>query len=51
VLLCLVGWSAVAILGLHVPTWPAALPWLQLVALVGAALALVRRRATVGRES
>jgi fucose 4-O-acetylase-like acetyltransferase len=41
VALCLIGWAAVAITGLHVPAWPLALPWVQLVALGGAALALV----------
>lgn len=40
---CLVGWSAVAIVGLHVPAWPAALPWVQLVALAVASLVLVER--------
>ena len=44
---CLVGWSAVAIVGLHVPAWPAALPWLQLVALGGATAVLVARVRTV----
>lgn len=53
VVLCIVGWAAVAIVGLHVPTWPLALPWLQLVALTVAAGALVggigsRARAPVG---
>ena len=43
VLLCLVGWAAVAIVGVHVPAWPAAMPWLQLAALTGATLALVTR--------
>jgi hypothetical protein len=41
VTLCLVGWAAVAIMGLHVPAWPAAVPWLQLAALGSAAGALV----------
>lgn len=39
--LCVVGWAAVAVTGLHVPSWPAALPWLQLATLGGAAVALV----------
>jgi len=43
VALCLVGWATVAIVGLHVPAWPAALPWIQLVALVLAGAALVRQ--------
>lgn len=42
VVLCLIGWSAVAITGLHVPAWPLAVPWLQLVALGAAAAVLVR---------
>lgn len=46
VVLCLVGWAAIAITGLHVPAWPAAIPWLQLAALGGAAVALVDRDAT-----
>lgn len=41
VVLCVVGWAAVAIVGLHVPAWPGAVPWVQLVALTTAALALV----------
>jgi hypothetical protein len=41
VVLCLVGWAAIAIAGLHVPAWPGAVPWLQLAALGGAAAALV----------
>lgn len=48
VVLCLIGWAAVAITGLHVPAWPAALPWVQLVALGGAALALVGAEARRG---
>ena len=44
VVLCLVGWAAVAIVGLHVPFWPWAFPWVQVLALGVAALALVRRR-------
>lgn len=40
VALCLVGWAGVAIAGVHVPYWPAAIPWLQLGALAGAAAAL-----------
>lgn len=41
VVLCLVGWAAVAIAGLHVPGWPAAIPWVQLGALGVATIALV----------
>lgn len=41
VLLCLVGWAAIAIVGLHVPAWPAAVPWVQLAALTAAVVALV----------
>jgi fucose 4-O-acetylase-like acetyltransferase len=41
VTLCLLGFAAIAIMGLHVPAWPAAVPWLQLAALGGAAAALV----------
>jgi hypothetical protein len=44
VALCLVGWAAVAITGVHVPAWPGAVPWLQLLALGGAAALLVRTR-------
>jgi fucose 4-O-acetylase-like acetyltransferase len=44
VALCLVGWAAVAVTGLHVPAWPAALPWVQLAALGAAAVALVGGR-------
>ena len=44
VFMCLVGWAGVAIVGVHVPAWPAAVPWLQLIALGGAAVALVTRR-------
>ena len=43
VLLCLIGWAGVAITGVHVPAWPAAIPWLQLVALGGAAAMLIAR--------
>jgi fucose 4-O-acetylase-like acetyltransferase len=43
VVLCLVGWAAVAITGLHVPAWPLGVPWVQLVALGGAALLLLSR--------
>lgn len=39
--LCLLGWAAVAIVGLHVPGWPAAFPWLQVAALGGATFLLV----------
>ncbi|HVM20823.1 MAG TPA: acyltransferase family protein [Egibacteraceae bacterium] len=42
VVLCVVGWAAVAITGLHVPAWPASVPWLQITALGGAALLLLR---------
>ena len=45
VLLCLIGWAGVAIAGLHVPTWPAAFPWVQVGALALAAWALVGRAA------
>jgi hypothetical protein len=41
VTVCLLGFAAIAIMGLHVPAWPAAVPWLQLAALSGAAVALV----------
>jgi hypothetical protein len=41
VVLCLVGWAGIAITGLHVPAWPAAFPWVQVAALVAAAVALV----------
>jgi Acyltransferase family len=41
VTLSLVGWAAIAITGLHVPAWPAAVPWLQLATLCGAAVALI----------
>jgi fucose 4-O-acetylase-like acetyltransferase len=41
VALCLVGWAAIAITGLHVPAWPAAVPWVPVLALGGAAAALV----------
>jgi hypothetical protein len=41
VTLCLVGFAVIAIMGLHVPAWPAAVPWLQLAALGGATVALV----------
>jgi fucose 4-O-acetylase-like acetyltransferase len=41
VALCLVGWAATAITGLHVPAWPGAVPWLHLAALGGAAMMLV----------
>jgi hypothetical protein len=44
VALCLVGWAAVAITGVHVPAWPGAVPWLQLVALGCAAALLLRGR-------
>lgn len=44
VVLCLLGWAAVAITGLHVPAWPGAVPWVQLAALAGAALLLVAGR-------
>jgi hypothetical protein len=50
VLLCLVGWAAIAITGLHVPAWPAAVPWLQLVALGGAAALLVGGRVPAASE-
>jgi fucose 4-O-acetylase-like acetyltransferase len=39
--LCVVGWAAVAIAGLHVPAWPGAVPWVPLFTLTGAAIALV----------
>ena len=50
VALCLVGWAAVAITGVHVPAWPGAVPWLQLIALAGAAALLLRgqRADTIG---
>lgn len=41
--LCLVGWAAVAITGLHVPAWPGAVPWVQVVSLGVAALVLTPR--------
>jgi hypothetical protein len=44
VLLCLVGWAAIAVTGIHVPAWPGSLPWLQLTALGGAAFVLVGGR-------
>ena len=44
VALCLIGWAAVAITGVHVPAWPAAMPWLQLIALGAAAALLLRGR-------
>lgn len=47
VVLCLVGWATVAISGLHVPMWPAAFPWVQVLALAGAAVVLVRRGSLV----
>jgi fucose 4-O-acetylase-like acetyltransferase len=37
----LVGWAAIAIVGLHVPAWPVALPWVPLVALGIATAVLV----------
>lgn len=43
----LVGWAAIAIVGLHVPAWPAALPWVPLVALAVATVALVVRPTAV----
>lgn len=45
VVLCLVGWAAIAITGLHVPAWPAAFPWVQVLALGVAGSVLVRRGA------
>lgn len=52
VLLCLVGWAAIAVTGIHVPAWPGSLPWLQLTALGGAAVALVAgRQGPHGREA
>lgn len=41
VALCVVGWAAIAIAGLHVPALPAAIPMVPLIALGGAAITLV----------
>lgn len=51
VVLCLVGWAAVAIVGLHVPAWPFAVPWVSLMALGGAVAALLVRGRPDGQQA